>query len=62
MGAFEIFVIRLILSVVIAVLICRFFFQETPLIKVFGLALIMMGLAYGLEYLKRRKKGGIHGS
>jgi hypothetical protein len=62
MGTFEIFVIRLILSVVIAVLICRFFFQETPLIKVFGLALIMMGLAYILEYLKRRKKGGIHGS
>jgi hypothetical protein len=62
MGAFEIFVLRFILSAIIAWLICRFFFQETPFIRVFGLALIMLGLAYLLEFLKRGKKGGIHGS
>ncbi len=56
MGAPEIFFIRLSLSIMFAFLICRFFFQSMPMIKVFGLAVIMLGLAYVLEYFRKRKK------
>ena len=58
MGAFELFVIRLILSDMIAFLITRFFFQNTPVIVVFALAIAMLGLAYLLERLRKRDKGG----
>jgi Flp pilus assembly protein TadB len=58
MGAFELFVIRLILSGMIAFLITRFFFQNTPVIMVFALAIAMLGLAYLLERLRKRDKRG----
>lgn len=54
MGASEIFIIRLALSVIIALLICRFFFSELEMLRVFILALVMMGLAYLLEYFRKR--------
>ncbi|MCP4666678.1 MAG: hypothetical protein GY849_09940 [Deltaproteobacteria bacterium] len=54
MGAFPIFVIRLILSVGFAFITMRIFFQNTSLINVFGLAVILLGLAYLFEFLKRR--------
>jgi hypothetical protein len=62
MGAFEIFVIRLILSAMFAVLISRFFFQDMAVIKVLGLAVIMLGLAYLLEYFRKRDSEGGNGS
>ena len=58
MGRFYIFIIRLILSGILALLICRMFFKETPLFKVIGLAVIMLGLAYLFDYTKKRDKGG----
>jgi len=57
MGPFELFVIRLFLSIMFAFLISRFFFQDMNMIKVFGLAVIMCGLAYVLEYFRKRKIG-----
>ena len=62
MGKLEIFAIRFILSVIFAFLVSRFFFQELAVIKVFGLAIILLGLAYMFEYLRKRNKGGINES
>ena len=61
MGSFQTFVIRLILSMLFAVLACRIFFQGTPPVKVFGLGVILLGLAYLFEYVRRRDKGGNNG-
>jgi uncharacterized membrane protein len=61
MGTFERFVIRLVLSIVFAFLISRFFFPNGPLFKVFGLALVMLGLAYFFEYRRKRDRRGGRG-
>ncbi len=61
MGPFELFVIRLMLSVLFAFFACRIFFGKTPLIKVAGLAGLMLGLAYLFEYMRKRNKGGDNG-
>jgi len=51
-----ILLLRLILSVLIAFLIGRFFFEQMLLYKVLGLAAVLFGLAYLLEYFRKRKK------
>jgi hypothetical protein len=56
MGKTEIFFIRLVLSIMFAFFLSRFFFQNMPIIKVFGLAIIMLGLAYVLEFFRKRNK------
>jgi hypothetical protein len=62
MGKPELFALRFILSIIFAVLISRFFFQNMAIMKVCGLALILLGLAYLLEYLRKRGKGESHES
>jgi uncharacterized membrane protein len=62
MGTFQTFVIRLILSMLFAVLACRIFFQGTPLIRVFGLGVLLLGLAYLFEYVRKRNREGDDGS
>ncbi|MCK4792171.1 MAG: hypothetical protein KAV87_51050 [Desulfobacteraceae bacterium] len=61
MGKLEIFFIRLFLSIMFAFMLSRFFFQKMPMLKVFGLAIIMLGLAYVLEFFRKRNKGEEHG-
>jgi hypothetical protein len=61
MGPLEIFVIRLLLAGLFSVIIGRFFFHGTPVVKVSALAVVMLALAYLLEYLRKRKRGGNHG-
>jgi Flp pilus assembly protein TadB len=56
MGKPEIFFIRLVLSIMFAFLLSRFFFHNMPMIKVFGLAIIMLGLAYVIEFLRKRNR------
>ena len=56
MKTIKIFVIRLFLSLFLAFFITRFFSPGIHLIKVFGLAAIMFGLAYLFEYTKKRDK------
>jgi len=52
---FEIFIIRLILSIGFAILLTRFFrFLGSSIWIVGGLAILMMALAYALEYSKKR--------
>jgi hypothetical protein len=43
---------RLILSVVISLVVCRMFSQDTP-VKIVVLALLLFGLAYLFEYLRK---------
>lgn len=62
MGWFEIFVIRCLLAGVFAFLISRFFFKNPTLTKVTALGLVMLGLAYLLEHLRKREQGGTNGS
>lgn len=56
MGPLERFAIRLILSVVFAFIASRMFFRDTAIVKVGGLALLMLGLAYGMEYVRKRNR------
>ncbi|MFO7740510.1 MAG: hypothetical protein R6V46_18675 [Desulfatiglandaceae bacterium] len=60
MGKVEIFALRLILSILFAVLISRFFFQNMEMVKIIGLGVVLFGLAYLLEYLRKRDKGERH--
>jgi hypothetical protein len=54
MGKPEIFFIRLALSIIFAFFLSRFFFQNMPMTKVLGLAIIMLGLAYVLDFFRKR--------
>lgn len=54
MGAFEVFIIRLVLAVLIAVLIGRIF-AMTP-IKTGGLAALMLALAYLSARARKRDR------
>ena len=55
MTQFHIFVIRLIIGAVVAVVITRAFFGEIEIIYVAGLAVILIGLAYFAEWLRNRR-------
>ncbi|MFC1862716.1 hypothetical protein ACFL1Z_02025 [Thermodesulfobacteriota bacterium] len=50
------FFIRLILSVAFALLIGTFFFEGNLLLKISGLAIVMLILSYIFEYTKRRDR------
>ena len=55
-GTTLILLLRVILSVGMAFLLARIFFQGMPLIKVLGLAAVMFALAYLFEYTKRKDR------
>jgi hypothetical protein len=57
MTSFYIFLIRLFLSVGLAFLIGRFFFDKISVVKISGLAVVLLGFAYLFEYTKKRDKG-----
>ncbi|WP_373498439.1 hypothetical protein [Desulfococcus sp.] len=52
---FNIFVLRAILGVVFAVVLMRMFHPEFHMVYVAGFAIILVALAYLLEYWRRRK-------
>ena len=52
---FNIFVLRAILGVVFAVVLMRMFHPEFHIVYVAGFAIVLVGLAYLLEYWRRRK-------
>ncbi|MBW2095616.1 MAG: hypothetical protein JRI80_12070 [Deltaproteobacteria bacterium] len=51
-----IFIIRLVTSVLVALFISFFFFQEKSVVLVIGLAMALLGLAYVFEYARKRNK------
>lgn len=57
MGKLGIFAIRLVLSAVFAFFVSRFFFKEMAVISIFALAIVLLGMAYLFEYLRKRDKG-----
>ena len=57
MSQSQIFLIRAIIGIGIAVILTRAFYGSVHLIYVVGLAVIMVGLAYFAEYLRKRKSG-----
>ena len=54
---YQIFIIRAVLGVVFGVVLSRFFYPDASLVFVIGLILVLVGLAYLVEYLKNRKQG-----
>jgi hypothetical protein len=61
MGAFSTFIIRLVVSVILAFLIGRLFFQGASMVKILGFAAIMLMLAYLFEFTRRKEKKGQNG-
>ncbi len=53
MGKFYVLLIRLVLSIVISVVVGRLFFPGIGLIKIGILAIMIFGLAYLFEYLRK---------
>jgi uncharacterized membrane protein HdeD (DUF308 family) len=51
----NIFVIRAVLGAVFAVILTRFFYPNAHIVYVMGFAFVLVGMAYLLEYLRRRK-------
>ncbi len=56
MGPFQIFGIRVILSVVFGFIAAKIFLKDTDVIRVGGLALLMLALSYLLAYVRKRNK------
>jgi len=52
---FNIFVIRAILGVVFAVILMRIFHPEFHIVYVAGFAVVLVALAYLLEFWRRKK-------
>ncbi|MCK4389660.1 MAG: hypothetical protein KAV83_05420 [Desulfobacterales bacterium] len=59
MTTFNIFVMRAILAAFFAVLLTRFFHPKATIVGILGLAMLLVGLAYIMEYFRKRKKGTI---
>jgi len=55
-GPLERFFIRGVLSLLFAVLISRFFLPNAGIPAILVLAAVLLGLAYGLEHLKKRNE------
>ena len=55
MNQFQIFFIRVIIGAFLAVVITRMFYGRVHIGYVAGLAVIMIGLAYFAEFLRKRK-------
>jgi uncharacterized membrane protein YcaP (DUF421 family) len=55
MSQFQIFVIRAIVGLAFAALVTRMFYGRINPIYVVGLAVILVGLAYFAEYLRKRR-------
>lgn len=52
MSLINIIIIRIVLSVIVSMLICKAFFQELQLIKIAGLSVLFFSLAYLFQYLR----------
>jgi hypothetical protein len=57
MTRFYIFVFRLVLGAIFAVLLARFFFPKAGIAWVVGIGICLVGLAYVTEYFRMRGKG-----
>ncbi|MBN1830765.1 MAG: hypothetical protein JW896_01495 [Deltaproteobacteria bacterium] len=56
MNAFYILIIRITLSMALSWFICRLFFHGTSIIRVLGLAVIMLILSYLFENMRKNER------
>ena len=61
MGPLERFLIRGVLSLLFAVLISRLFFARAGVVAVLGFAAVLLGLAYSMEYFRKRDERNSNG-
>ena len=58
MKGFQRLLLRVFLSVIMAFILTRIFFQGASIIKTLMLALILLIFAYLFEYTRKKDKGG----
>ena len=57
MTQFNIFIIRAVLGAVVAVVLTRMFYGKVEIVYVAGLAVFLVGMAYLMEYFRKKRKG-----
>ena len=57
MTQFNIFIIRAIFGAVFAVVLTRMFYGKVAIVYVVGLAVFLVGMAYVMEYFRKKRKG-----
>jgi len=53
---FNIFIIRAVIGAVVAVVLTRMFYGKVEIIYVAGLAVFLVGMAYVMEYFRKKRK------
>ena len=56
MAPFQIFIIRAIVGAGMAVLLVRIFYGRVQIVYVVGLAVFMVGMAYVMEYFRKKRE------
>jgi Flp pilus assembly protein TadB len=56
MTPFQIFIIRAIVGAGFAVLVVRMYYGNVQIVYVAGLAVFMVGMAYVLEYFRKKRE------
>lgn len=56
MAQFNIFIIRAVFGAVFAVVLTRMFYGKIEIVYVAGLAVFLVGMAYVLEYFRKKRK------
>ena len=54
---FNIFIIRAVFGAVFAVVLTRMFYGKVAIVYVVGLAVFLVGMAYIMEYFRKKRKG-----
>ena len=54
---FNIFIIRGVFGAVFAVVLTRMFYGKVAIVYVVGLAVFLVGMAYIMEYFRKKRKG-----
>jgi Flp pilus assembly protein TadB len=55
---FNIFIIRAVIGAVVAVVLTRMFYGKVEIVYVAGLAVFLVGMAYAMEYFRKKRKDG----
>ncbi|MFZ0482962.1 MAG: hypothetical protein WAL93_06190 [Desulfobacterales bacterium] len=56
MTQFQIFIIRAVIGAVVAVVLTRMFYGKVEIIYVAGLAVFLVGMAYVMEYYRKKRE------
>ena len=54
MNRFYVFLFRVVLATVFAIIVSRIFFQDTSFIKIAGLGVALLGFSYLFEHIRRK--------